>query len=312
MSDDGLIFVAGHRGLVGSAIVRRLEREFPDRLLVASRAELDLTCQEAVYDFFSDHRPSEVYLAAARVGGIKDNSDHPAEFIRENILIQTNVIDAAWRHGSRKLLFLGSSCIYPKMAPQPLRPEYLLSGPLEPTNQAYAVAKIAGIEMCHSYRTQYGFDAVCVMPTNLYGPEDRFDPERSHVIPALMYKFAEAKRLGALEVTIWGSGRPRREFLYVDDFADACYFLMSRNSEECLVNVGCGLDVSIRHLADTLQRVCDFQGALKFDERFPDGTSQKRLDVSLINSLGWRARTDLESGLRKTWEWYCNSIESGA
>jgi GDP-L-fucose synthase len=304
MSDEGLIYVAGHRGLVGSAIVRRLEREIPDRLLVADRADLDLTCQEAVDDFFADHRPSEVYLAAARVGGIKDNADHPAEFIRDNLLIQANVIHSAWKHGARKLLFLGSSCIYPKMAPQPLRPEYLLSGPLEPTNQAYAVAKIAGIEMCQSYRRQYGFNAICVMPTNIYGPGDRFDPNQSHVIPALIQKMWAAKRSGAREVVLWGSGQPKREFLFVDDLADACVFLMKDYSEDDIVNIGSGDEITIAALATMIADVVGFSGEIRFDPSYPDGTPRKLLDVSAADALGWRSRVDLRTGLAATWRWF--------
>lgn len=304
MSDDGLIFVAGHKGLVGSALVRRLRGQHGDRLLTVDRSKLDLAEQDSVNDFFAEYRPSQVYLAAARVGGIKDNNDHPADFIGQNLLIQTHVIDAAWRHGARKLLFLGSSCIYPKMAPQPLRPEYLLSGPLEPTNQAYAIAKIAGIEMCRSYRRQYGFDAICAMPTNLYGPGDRFDPENSHVIPALIYKFAEAKRTGSDEVVIWGSGQPLREFLYVDDLADACAFLMRTYSGDSIVNVGSGVETHIADLAKIIAEIVGFNGRLIFDSRYPDGTPRKLLDSSQIGALGWKAATVLRAGIESTWRSY--------
>ena len=303
-----LIFVAGHTGLVGQALVRRLQPEHGDRLLLRTRAELDLTDQAAVRRFFSEHRPAHVYLAAARVGGIKDNNDHPAEFIRENLLIETNVIDAAWRSGVRKLMFLGSSCIYPREAPQPIRPEYLLSSALEPTNRAYAIAKIAGIEMCRAYRSQYGFNAITAMPTNLYGPGDNFDPERSHVVPGLMRRFAAAAERGDAEVTVWGSGRPRRELMFVDDLADALVFLMARYESDAPVNVGTGEDHPIAEIARLVAEVTGFGGTLAFDSSYPDGTPRKLLDVSVLHSLGWRHRTALAEGLRRTWNWYQNSL----
>ena len=307
--DSGdLIFVAGHTGLVGQALVRRLQPEHGDRLLLRTRAELDLTDQAAVRRFFSEHRPAHVYLAAARVGGIKDNNDHPAEFIRENLLIETNVIDAAWRSGVRKLMFLGSSCIYPREAPQPIRPEYLLSSALEPTNRAYAIAKIAGIEMCRAYRSRYGFNAITAMPTNLYGPGDNFDPERSHVVPGLMRRFAAAAERGDAEVTVWGSGRPRRELMFVDDLADALVFLMARYESDAPVNVGTGEDHPIAEIARLVAEVTGFGGTLAFDSSYPDGTPRKLLDVSVLHSLGWRHRTALAEGLRRTWNWYQNSL----
>lgn len=297
-----LVYIAGHRGLVGSALVRRLAGKAP--LLLRSHAELDLTDAAAVQCFFAQHRPTTVYLAAGRVGGIKDNATRSAEFIRDNLLIATNVIDAAWRHGTRKFLYLGSSCIYPKHASQPIQPAALLSGPLEPTNRAYAIAKIAGVEMCRAYRTQYGFNAISVMPTNLYGPNDRFDLERSHVIPALMLRFAEAVRSGASEVVVWGSGTPRREFLHADDLADALVCLMANYEGEEIVNVGCGQDIPIADLATLIARTVGFKGAIRFDTRQPDGTPRKLLDISAIQALGWQPRVPLEQGLRETWQWF--------
>jgi GDP-L-fucose synthase len=296
-----LVYIAGHRGLVGSALVRRLEGRVP--LLLRTHAELDLTDAAAVKAFFEQHRPTEVYLAAGRVGGIKDNATRSAEFIRENLLIAVNVIDAAWRAGVRKLLYLGSSCIYPKQATQPIQPSALLSGPLEPTNRAYAIAKIAGVEMCRAYRVQYGFNAISAMPTNLYGPNDLFDLERSHVIPALLLRFAEAVQTGASEVVVWGSGTPRREFLHADDLADALVCLMDRYEGEEVVNVGCGEDVSIADLATLIARTVGFRGAIRFDPSQPDGTPRKLLDISAIRGLGWQPSIGLEEGLRHTWQW---------
>jgi GDP-L-fucose synthase len=306
MSEGGLIFVAGHRGLVGSALVRCLERdpEIKPRLLTAERSQLDLSNQKHVRDFFEAYRPSYVYLAAARVGGIKDNLEHPAEFVRDNILIAANVIDSAYQSGAKKLLFLGSSCIYPKYAPQPLRPEYLLSGALEETNRSYAVAKIAGIEMCRAYRLQYGFNAISAMPSNLYGPGDNFHPENSHVLPALLQRFGRAAERGEKEVVVWGTGKPRREFLFVDDLAEAATILMDRYNETELINVGCGEDLSIADIATLVAKVTNFEGRIRFDHAMPDGTPQKILDVGPIQQLGWRARTGLEEGLQKTWNWY--------
>ena len=304
MTRSERIFVAGHHGLVGSAIARQLAPVAADRLLLRTRAELDLRNQAAVDSFFKEFAPDQVYLVAGRVGGIKDNSEHPAEFIRDNLLIASNVIDAAYRCGTRKLLYLGSSCIYPKLAPQPLKPEHLLSGPLEPTNRAYAVAKIAGIEMCRAYRAQYGFNAIAAMPTNLYGPGDNFDPERSHVLPALLQRFAAAAESAAPEVVVWGSGKPRREFLYVDDLAEASVLLMQEYDDAEIINIGCGTDATIAEIARTVAAVTGFKGNIRFDTAMPDGTPQKLLDLSAISALGWAPRTSLAEGLRKTLQWY--------
>ena len=301
------VYVAGHRGLVGSALVRRLAMETEIELLLSTRSELDLTSQDQVEHFFSKERPTHVFLSAAKVGGILANDTHPAEFIHENLLIQSNVIDAAWRCGTRKLLFLGSSCIYPKHAPQPIQEDCLLTGPLEPTNEWYAIAKIAGLKMCQAYRRQYGFDAICAMPTNLYGPGDNFDLTSSHVLPALIRKFHEAKLRGDSEVVIWGTGTPRREFLHVDDLADACVFLMHSYSDEKPVNVGVGEDISIRELAELVARVVGFEGKIINDTSKPDGTPRKLLDVARMTTMGWRARVRLEDGVRSTWEWFTQS-----
>jgi GDP-L-fucose synthase len=298
------IYVAGHRGLVGSAILRRLQAEGYQNLVLRTRKELDLTDQRAVYRFFEEERPEYVFLAAAKVGGILANATYPADFIRENLLIQTNVIDAAYCYGVKKLLFLGSSCIYPKYAPQPMKEEYLLTGPLEPTNEAYAVAKIAGIKMVQAYRRQYGFNGISLMPTNLYGPGDNFDLETSHVIPALLRKFHEAKVSGRWEVVVWGTGTPRREFLHVDDLADAALFLMRHYDGEEIVNVGVGEDISIRELAELIAKVVGFRGEIVYDTSKPDGTPRKLLDVSRLFSMGWRPRIPLEEGLRQTYAWF--------
>lgn len=302
---EGGVFVAGHRGLVGSAIVRRLQAAGQGgRLLLRSRNELDLTDQTAVDAFFARERPSQVYLAAAKVGGILANDSRPAEFIHENLAIQTNLIHSAWRHGVRKLLFLGSSCIYPKHAPQPMPEDCLLTGPLEPTNEWYAIAKIAGLKMCQAYRRQYGFDAICAMPTNLYGPGDNFSPSGSHVLPALIRKFDEAVQQGADEVEIWGTGTPRREFLHVDDLADACLYLMDHYSDAPPVNVGWGEDVSIAGLAALVGEATGFTGRLRFDPSRPDGTPRKLLDTTRLAGLGWRPSIRLEDGVRSTVAWY--------
>lgn len=304
MSRGPRIYVAGHRGLVGSAILRRLRAHGHADVLTRTRDELDLRDGAAVRAFFERERPEHVYLAAAKVGGIFANASAPADFIRDNLLIQTNVIDAACRAGATKLLFLGSSCIYPKHAPQPIREEHLLTGPLEPTNSAYAVAKIAGIEMCKAYRRQHGFHAIAPMPTNLYGPGDNFDLQTSHVLPALMRKFHEAKVSGADEVVAWGTGTPRREFLHVDDLADAAVFLMERYDGEEIVNVGTGEDVTIRELTEMIAKVVGYDGRVRWDTTKPDGTPRKVLDVSRIRTLGWRPRIDLEEGLKTTYAWY--------
>jgi GDP-L-fucose synthase len=301
---QGPVYVAGHGGLVGSGIVRRLRAAGVSQLLLPARSELDLRSQEQVERFFREARPQYVFLAAARVGGIEANRSHPAQFIAENLQIQTNVIDAAWRHGTRKLLFLGSSCIYPRDAPQPMREDYLLTGALETTNQWYAIAKIAGLKMCQAYRAQYGFDAISAMPTNLYGPGDNFSLRDSHVLPALIRKCDEARELASEFIEVWGTGRPRREFLYVDDLADACLFLMQNYSEADPVNVGWGADVSIAELAAQVARVVGFGGALRFDPTRPDGTPRKLLDVSRLSGLGWRPRISLEQGLVATYAWY--------
>jgi len=306
MIETSRIFVAGHRGLVGGAICRRLTSAGYRNLLVRTHAELDLKNQQAVDQFFRDERPEYVFLAAAKVGGIHANSTYPAEFIYDNLALQTNVIHSAWANGTKKLLFLGSSCVYPKMAPQPIREEYLLTSALEPTNEWYAVAKIAGLKMTEAYRKQYGFDAISAMPTNLYGPGDNFDLNTSHVMPALLRKFAEAKENGAPEVVVWGSGTPRREFLHVDDLADACFFLMQNYQQPELINVGTGTDVSIAELAEIIQRTVGYEGRIVFDASKPDGTPRKLLDTSKINSLGWTAKTGLEQGIADTWRWYQN------
>jgi GDP-L-fucose synthase len=304
MNKDDSILVAGHRGLVGSALLRRLQADGYSRLLLRSSAELDLRDQAAVNRFFAAERPQHVLLAAAKVGGIQANSSYPADFIRDNLLIQSNVIDAAYRNGTRKLLFLGSSCIYPKLAPQPMTESSLLTGALEPTNEWYAVAKIAGLKMCQAYRRQYGFDAICAMPTNLYGPGDNFDLQSSHVLPALIRKFHEARQRGEHSVTIWGTGTPRREFLHVDDLADACVFLMQRYSDEAPINIGWGEDLSIAQLAQLIAEVTGFQGELRFDASKPDGTPRKLLDVSRLRALGWSPRLALRAGVTATYEWF--------
>ena len=301
---DSRIFVAGHRGMVGSAMVRRLEAERCTGILTRTRAELDLTDQRAVNEFFNTVKPEFVFLAAAKVGGIWANQTRPAEFIRDNLLIEANVIDAAWRAGVRKLLYLGSSCVYPKFAEQPIREEALLSGPLEPTNEPYAVAKIAGIVMAQSYHRQYGMNVVNLMPTNLYGPEDNFDLESSHVLPALIRKFHDAREAGAPFVTLWGTGTPRREFLHVDDLADAAVFLMRHYDDPRVINVGVGEDIAIGDLAALVREVAGYRGEIRYDSSKPDGTPRKLLDVSRLHALGWRARRELREGVRETFEWY--------
>jgi GDP-L-fucose synthase len=311
MKPADTIFVAGHRGLVGSALVRRLQAAGFDELLLRSRFELDLSDGAAVNEFFAEQRPQYVFLAAAKVGGIVANDTFPADFIRENLAIQLNVIDAAHRHGAEKLLFLGSSCVYPKHAPQPMKEEYLLTGPLEPTNDAYAIAKIAGIKMCESYRRQYGSRFISVMPTNLYGPHDNFDLETSHVLPALIRRFHEAKETGAASVTLWGTGTPRREFLHVDDLADACVHLMLSYDDGDLVNIGWGEDISIRELAEMVARVVGYDGEVAWDASKPDGTPRKLLDTSRLKALGWTPRIGLEEGVRGTYGWYVENDGSG-
>ena len=304
------IFIAGHRGLVGSALVRRLRAQGEDTLLLPTRDELDLTSQTQVEAFFAAQQPDQVYLAAAKVGGIHANDTRPAEFIRDNLVIETNVIHAAWKHGVKKLCFLGSSCIYPKFAPQPMHEDVLLTGALEPTNEWYAIAKIAGVKLCQAYRKQYGFDAISLMPTNLYGPGDNFDLTSSHVLPALIRRFHEAKQRGDAAVTIWGTGSPRREFLHVDDLAAAAVFLMDGYSSDAIVNVGVGEDLSILELAQLVARVVGFEGAIATDPSKPDGTPRKLLDVSRIHALGWQAKIGLEEGVRSTYAWYLQHADA--
>jgi len=304
MNPDSSIYVVGHRGLVGAAIVRRLQGAGFHNLLLRTHAELDLTRQAAVEAFFAQHRPEYVFLAAAKVGGILANDSRPAEFLRDNLSIQTHVIDAAYRHGTRKLLFLGSSCIYPKHAPQPMTEDCLLTGPLEPTNEWYAIAKIAGLKMCQAYRRQYGFNAISAMPTNLYGPGDNFNLKGSHVLPALVRKFDEAHAQGASEVEIWGTGMPRREFLHVDDLADASLFLMERYDEEPWINVGSGSEISIAELASLVARIVGYRGSVRFNTSMPDGTPRKLLDTSKLNALGWKPKIPLEGGIGQTYGWY--------
>jgi len=301
------IYVAGHRGLVGSAITRRLESAGYADIVTIPSAEVDLRDQAAVNNFFADTRPEYVFLAAAKVGGILANNDRPAEFIYDNLTIQTNVIHASHVNGVKKLLFLGSSCIYPKHAPQPMKEESLLTGPLEPTNDAYAVAKIAGIKMCQAYRRQYGSNFISLMPTNLYGPGDNFDPESSHVIPALVRKFVEAKRAGSLSAVIWGTGNPRREFLHVDDLADACVFLMDDYDAPEIINVGAGRDISIAELAEMIREITGYAGEIVYDSSKPDGTPRKLLDVSKLTAMGWSPKVTLRQGLADTVRWYMDN-----
>jgi len=301
---DARIYIAGHRGMVGSALVRALRARGHDNLITRTSAELDLREQAAVRDFFESEGPDYVFLAAARVGGIVANDRYPAEFIHDNLAIETNVIHAAHLSGVKKLLFLGSTCIYPKLAPQPLKEEYLLTGPLEPTNEWYAIAKIAGIKLCQAYRRQYGDDFISAMPTNLYGPGDNFDLETSHVVPAMLRKMHAAKESGDTAVTLWGSGKPRREFLHVDDLADGLLFLMDNYSGESHVNIGVGKDISIRELAETIQAIVGFEGELVFDTGKPDGTPRKLVDTHMINGMGWRARIGLKEGLAQAYRWF--------
>jgi len=304
MNTDAAIFVAGERGLVGSALVRALGTRGYTNLISAPRATLDLREQAAVDRFFADRRPEYVFMAAARVGGIAANDSYPADFIRDNLLMQNNLIDAAYRNGVRKFCFLGSSCIYPRLAPQPLREDSLLTGPLEPTNEWYAIAKIAGVKMCQAYARQHGFRAISVMPTNLYGPGDNFDLRMSHVLPALIRKFHEAKTVRGDAVTVWGTGTPRREFLHVDDFADALCFLMTAYDSSEIINVGCGEDMTIAELANLVREVIGFQGELVFDRSKPDGTPRKLLDVSKMTALGWKPRIALRDGIGSTYRWF--------
>jgi GDP-L-fucose synthase len=304
MNKESKIYVAGHTGMVGSAIVRRLKSAGYQNLLLKTHSELDLLNQSAVSNFFSEHKPDFVFLAAAKVGGILANDTYRGQFLYENLQIQNNVIHHAYLSGAKKLLFLGSSCIYPKHAPQPLKEEYLLTGPLEPTNEPYAIAKIAGIRMCQSYNNQYGTNFISVMPTNLYGPNDNYDLQTSHVLAAFIRKFHEAKINNKPFVEIWGSGTPRREFLHVDDLADACLFLMNNYDENSFLNIGVGEDISIKELALLVKKVVNYEGELKFDTSKPDGTPRKLLDVTLLQKRGWKARVQLQEGIRETYQWF--------
>lgn len=304
MKKEAKIYVAGHRGLVGSAIIRTLMKNGYTNLITRTHAELDLLDQLAVAEFFAAEKPEYVFLAAAKVGGIMANKNYPADFIYQNLIVQSNVIESAHQNKVEKLLFLGSSCIYPKLAPQPIKEEYLLTGPLEPTNDAYAIAKIAGIMMCQSYHRQYGSNFISVMPTNLYGENDNFNLENSHVLPALIRRFHEAKIAGAPSVTLWGTGTPKREFLYVDDLAEACLHLMKTYNEPEIVNIGTGEDVTIKELAETIAEIVGYKGILEWDTTKPDGTPRKLLDVSKLHSLGFKHKTPLEEGIKKTYLWY--------
>ncbi|MDX1754249.1 MAG: GDP-L-fucose synthase [Salinimicrobium sediminis] len=302
MNKDSKIYVAGHTGMVGSALVRKLKQEGFKNLIFRSSSELDLTEQQTVKNFFEEERPDYVFLAAAKVGGILANNTYRGEFLYENLMIQNNVIHQSYVHGVKKLLFLASSCIYPKMAPQPIKEEYLLAGKLEPTNEPYAIAKIAGLKMCENYNRQYGCNFISVMPTNLYGPNDKYDPETAHVLPALLQKFHEAKEQNKPSVEVWGTGAPKREFLHVDDLAEACLHLMQTYSGNISVNIGTGEDISIRDLAELVKETTGYSGKISWDSSKPDGTPRKLLDVSLIHSLGWKHSIPLKEGIRKVYE----------
>lgn len=304
---ESKIYVPGHTGLVGSAIIRRLKKAGHENILTRAHSELDLCDQKAVMDFFRKEKPDYVFQAAARVGGIHANNTYPADFIYQNILIQTNIIDAAYRSGVERLLFLGSSCVYPKYCEQPIKEEYLLSGPLEKTNEPYAIAKIAGIKMCESYNRQYGTRYVSVMPTNLYGPNDNFDLDTAHVLPALIRKIHEAHKSGRGEVQIWGSGKARREFLHVDDLADACVHIIALEDFTDLINIGCGEDISVRELAEMIKKIIGYRGKFVFDTNMPDGTPRKLLDITRLQALGWGANIRLYDGIKTTYEWYCGN-----
>ncbi len=308
MEKNSKIYIAGHRGLVGSAILEKLIAEGFSNIICRTHNELDLMRQEAVEAFFKEEKPEYVFLAAARVGGILGNSTYPAEFIYNNLTIQNNIIQASYVNEVKKLLFLGSSCIYPKLCPQPMKEKHLLSGYLEPTNEPYAIAKIAGIKMCQAYNRQYGTKYISVMPTNLYGPNDNFDLETSHVLPALIRKFYEAKTEGKKEVEIWGTGTPSRELMHVADLADACIFLMQNYDDSDVINIGTGKDLTIKFLAEMVARISGFEGALRFDTTKPDGTPLKCLDVTRINSLGWHSKTGIEEGIQDAYDWYIRSI----
>lgn len=304
MNKSTRIYLAGHRGLVGSAVLQRLQADGYEHIITRTHAELDLINQQSVNAFFATERPEYVILAAAKVGGIHANSQYPADFIRDNLLLQTHVIDAAYRNGVEKLLFLGSSCIYPKQAPQPMSEDCLLTSPLEPTNEWYAIAKIAGLKMCQAYRQQYGFNAISLMPTNLYGPGDNFHLENAHVLPALLHKFHRAKEQKDRSITLWGTGKPRREFLHVDDLADAVCFLLCNYDDEAIINVGVGHDLSIAELAELVRTTVGFEGEINFDTSKPDGTARKLLDVSRLKQLGWTAKIELPDGVTDTYRWF--------
>ncbi|MBC8044529.1 MAG: GDP-L-fucose synthase [Rhizobacter sp.] len=312
MEKSAKIYVAGHRGLVGSAIVRILKAEGYTNLTARTHDELNLEDQAAVKAFFEEEQPEYVFLAAAKVGGIYANNTYPADFIFNNLQIQNNILHQSYLSGVKKLCFLGSSCIYPKLSPQPIKESYLLDGQLEPTNQAYAIAKIAGIEMCRSYNRQHGTNFISVMPTNLYGPNDNFDLQNSHVLPALMRKFIDAKQAAAPAVTVWGTGKPRREFLYVDDMAAACVFLMQTYNDSEIVNIGTGEDVTIEEVALLIKELCGYEGRLEFDTTKPDGTLRKLLDVGKLKSLGWSPKVSLRDGIHQTLEWYAASRKETA
>lgn len=302
MNQQGKIYIAGHRGMVGSAIQRKLKKEGFFNIITRTSKEVDLRNQAAVNNLFAEEKPDYVFLAAAKVGGILANNTYRAEFLYDNLMIQNNVIHGAYKSGVKKLLFLGSSCIYPKLAPQPMKEEHLLTGLLEPTNEPYAIAKIAGIKMCDAYRAQYGCHFISAMPTNLYGPNDNYDLKKSHVLPALMRKFIEAKRSSAASVTLWGTGKPQREFLHVDDLADACYFLMQDYDEVGLINIGCGEDIAIRDLAKMIQKVVGYEGQIELDTSKPDGTPRKLMDVSKLKALGWAPKISLDAGIQMVYE----------
>ncbi|MEL6763046.1 MAG: GDP-L-fucose synthase [Cyanobacteria bacterium J06607_6] len=310
MDSQAKVFVAGHNGLVGGAVVRALKQQGYSNLIVRSSRELDLRQQQAVEDFFATEKPEYVFLAAAKVGGIQANNIYRGEFLYDNLMIESNIIHSAYRHQVQKLLFLGSSCIYPKLCAQPMREDYLLTGALEPTNEPYAIAKIAGLKLCENYCRQYGVNFISAMPTNLYGVNDNFDLNNSHVLPALMRKFHEAKVSQASTVTVWGTGEPLREFLYVDDLADALIYLMKTYNDVDFVNVGTGQEISIKELALTIQAVVGFEGELVFDTSKPNGTPRKLLDVAGLNSLGWQAQTDLKTGIEKTYAWYLENVDT--
>jgi len=304
MQPDSKVFVAGHRGLVGRAIVAKLIEKGFTNILTADKSALDLTNPFTVKTFFDTYRPTHVFMAAAKVGGILANDSYPVEFLDTNLRIQSNVIQSSWQYGVKKFAFLGSCCIYPKLCPQPIKEEYLLTGPLEPTNEAYAIAKIAGIKLCQAYRKQYGFDAISLMPTNLYGPNDNFDLQTSHVLPALLRKFHDAKIKNDPSITMWGSGMPKREFLYVDDMADAAIFLMQNYNHSDIINVGTGVDITIRGLAEKIAEIVGFNGQIELDITKPDGTSLRKIDVSRLFALGWRPTVGIDEGIARTYDWY--------